>query len=53
MYFFLKKFRYGLSQEIGYSSLCYAVGPCQSILALIFFLVMAIPLAYGSSWARS
>ena len=29
---FFSIFHYGLSQEIGYSSLCYTVGPCLSIL---------------------
>ena len=38
MYTFLKNilFHYGLSQEIGYSSLCYTIGPCcLSILNII------------------
>ena len=30
--FFYILFHYGLSQEIGYSSPCYTVGPCLSIL---------------------
>ena len=28
-------FHYGLSQEIGSSSLCYTVGPCLSILNVV------------------
>ena len=35
-FFFYILFHYGLSQEIGYSSLCYTVGPyCLSILNVI------------------
>ena len=34
-FFFYVLFHYGLSQEIGYSSLCYTVGPCLSILNVL------------------
>ena len=49
-------FQHGLSQETGYSSLCYTIGPhCLSILFFFFFLLFlrATPVAYGRSQARS
>ena len=43
-------FHHGFSQEIGYSSLCYTVGPC--CLSFFFsFLFKPTPAAYGGSWA--
>ena len=49
-------FQHGLSQETGYSSLCYTIGPhCLSILFFFFFLLFlrTTPVAYGRSQARS
>ena len=49
-------FHYGLSQEIGFSSLCYTVGPCLTILNVIvcFYLsacvLSHVPL-FATPWA--
>ena len=36
-------FHYDLSQDIEYSSLCYTVGPCLSILYIIVCKVVEVP----------
>ena len=49
-------FHFRLLQDIEYSSLCYVVGPCLSVLfiLIIFFfcLFRATPVVYGGSQAK-